>query len=248
MKTLHAVILTLTLLTLAASCSRRHRAMHRELDRITVVENADAVIRMNAVYDYSVRERENQELKNRALTLERNLSIALTLAAILVIICLLGIRKMRTNKKEIEKLNLKFRLLQEKTSNNSTPRPSSDEALRNDAATINFIEKINLGQYKFNEEEWEDLINAFTTHSPQFSYIFFQNRILSVTEQRISMLTKLNVPNKSIAKILYKSESTISSAKSRLYKKLNNTATASAGDLNNLIAPLQKQKRNCNIC
>lgn len=207
-------------------------------DSIVMVENADAVIRMNAVYDYSVRERENQELKNHALTIERNLSIASTLAVVLILICLFSIRKMRTNKKELENLNLKFRLLQEKNADNSTSRFSSDQALKNDAAAINFIEKINHSQYKFNEVEWEALINAFVTHSPQFSYIFFQNRILSVTEQRISMLTKLNVPNKTIAKILYKSESTISSAKSRLYKKLKNTTTASAADLNNLIGSL----------
>ena len=41
MKTLYTFILSLILLSLAASCSRRHRAVHREIDRISAIADVD---------------------------------------------------------------------------------------------------------------------------------------------------------------------------------------------------------------
>ena len=41
MKTLHTVILSVILLSPPASCSRRHRAVHREIDRISAIADVD---------------------------------------------------------------------------------------------------------------------------------------------------------------------------------------------------------------
>ncbi|MFG6381572.1 MAG: hypothetical protein K1V87_05640 [Muribaculum sp.] len=41
MKTLYTFILSLILLSLAASCSRRHRVVHREIDRISAIADVD---------------------------------------------------------------------------------------------------------------------------------------------------------------------------------------------------------------
>jgi len=74
-----------------------------------------------------------------------------------------------------------------------------------------------------NEDESAEIINMMKTYQPKFISHLLQLSQLSQQELLICILTKLNVANKDIASLMAKSESTISTTRSRIYKKLMKT-------------------------
>ena len=101
----------------------------------------------------------------------------------------------------------------------------------------NMLQENILNNKHLKNEEVLQVINMMKTYQPLFMGRLLNLSQLSLHELLICVLSKLNIPNKSIASLTSKSESTISSTRIRIYEKMMKTK-GSTKEFYNLISSL----------
>ena len=203
-----------------------HFSLYKELvDSIQKRDNAEAVARMHAAYNYQKHANEAQRLKeaNDRMRLWL-LLLALTLVSILATLLIVFIS--RRYKNQLRKSNLsKLELLRLSHEQFSAERElQAQSEIRNSAIYETIQRCIREGNDQtLTDEEW-DLLSQTVNKA----YKNFEDKLLGLValneqDYRICLLIKMNVKPIHIAQLTARSPEAISSSRRRLYERVTNT-------------------------
>ena len=195
------------------------------LDSISHVYAIETTARMNALYNYQIKEKENSKLIEENLN-KRNLIIIFICIILLITfgstyIVSYSIQRNRLYKHKIEKYNLLFEEYNKQTALNQ----KKQESINN----IEIVKKIrrilnsDKRNEKLKEEDWIMLHNAIMERYPNFdSALHDLYAKIRTHDIRVSMLIKIGIKPVDIAYLTSHTEEAISSTRRRLYERAFN--------------------------
>lgn len=195
------------------------------LDSISHVYAIETTARMNALYNYQIKEKENSKLIEENLN-KRNLIIIFICIILLITfgstyIVSYSIQRNRLYKHKIEKYILLFEEYNKQTALNQ----KKQESINN----IEIVKKIrrilnsDKRNEKLKEEDWIMLHNAIVERYPNFdSALHDLYAKIRTHDIRVSMLIKIGIKPVDIAYLTSHTEEAISSTRRRLYERAFN--------------------------
>ena len=204
---------------LSLKYSRLYKLATDSVDNITATE---AVARMNSLYNYQIRERENLRLKSEN-NKKQNLIIILTVIVLfsLIIVCYTIVytrEKRRALKFKLEKYEM---LLQEEEK-----RPKEEKQQRtNDILNSDIYSEIRQilndpsKSLKMSEEQWNTLSIEVNTAYPNFDFRLRDLCKMSIFDYRVCLLIKIGFSPTDIAQLTFKSLPGIGSIRRKLYER-----------------------------
>ena len=177
--------------------------------------DTEAMRRVNALYDYTSREKENTHLRYR---------YAAALAGIVVLTCILAILLLYHRYRRMQyKLKIqKLEYLLAQNSDHGKERLEKAHQILAKTPIYNHINRLlNDTQPKpMTDEDWHILEDTIEKVYPGFSRRLNDFRKLSSQEMRISLLIKMGVNPIGIARLTSHSKQSVSSTRSRLFLKV----------------------------
>ena len=259
--------------------SERYALLQDSIDRITASES---ISQMDALYNYNLREKEN----NRLLIRQKNYQLFFTTGIIIILTMIMGIsfyvfrnrHKRQLLERDLQKELAKNYYFEdyiaqreaiiEQMEHEADAVGSENQELRKEivrqrqllddymrsAKQTQQLASLIPGDIKasptytlihdhihngrsIKDSEVELIFDMMRTYHPSFMNHLLLLPKLSLQEQLICIFTKLDISNKDIANLVIKSESTISSARIRIYEKLT-MSKGTAKDFNQLISSL----------
>lgn len=205
-------------------------AYHHLLDSLRRQENQALTLRVEAAYNYSLRERDNERLS--AESARRRMWIVILAACALVIaaVAALLLYRQRLRRLELSRELERVRLII--ASNERLEDRISSERSLMESGIVHRIRHIidhPVGS-GLVDAEWDDLRHAIAKDYPGF-FSALESRGLNATELRISMLIKIGVSQKAIGVLLGQSGQSVGMTRLRLAKKhLDPNARSTAWD------------------
>ena len=214
-------------------------------DSVRIVTSTEAMCRMHALYNYSLKERENLELRSR--NVQKTYMLVLAFMTFLTVIAYIARLNERNKRRCLEfeqsnyflkdlynSLNEKF--CAERSNNEKTVselRSALDSALNSiddmdkskDASKSRIYEIISKrlkSKKGLSEVEWHNIDYLFDEVYPHFKEQIYGNHYVDEREYRMCMLIRLGLRNIDISLLMYRTKGSISSARSKLYKKFFN--------------------------
>lgn len=192
-------------------------------DSLQTIENDASVSFAQSVYNYQLRERENQKLKANESRMKQRMNLMICASLIII---LAGIHLYRKEKrKRIEARNqyqqIKY-LLDIKEIEAATTRTTREvqlsQLLKSEAMGI-VLEKIKQKKV-LTDSEWEVIESGVKTYLPDFLRDLHSVHTYSQKERQMSILTKMGVTPVNIAILLGRSPSAIYNMRTRLFEKV----------------------------
>ena len=192
------------------------------LDSVYKITATEAVARMNSLYNYQIREKENIRLKDENQKKQNLILILFTAVLFSIVIISYTIvytkEKRRALRFKLEKYEM---LLQEENK-----RPAEEKHQR----TNNIINSEIYGQirqiindpYKslrMSDELWEELSCEVKNTYPNFDNRLRELCKMSVLDYRVCLLIKIGANPTDIAHLTFKSKSGIGSIRRKLYER-----------------------------
>ena len=208
-------------------------------DSIFKITSIEAVEKMNSLYNYQIREKENTKLKSIN---QRNQRILVSFAVVLFLIIITTIyiifytrERRKAFKFKLEKYQQMLEKYEEKNSGQELHNKQRIEKNH----IYNRIQHILVGSDNttLNDQEWEELSKTANTIYDCFDEKLFKLCKMSKQEYRVCLLIKAGIPQVDIARLLIKSESAISSIRRRLYER-SFGSVKNAKDWDRIIASL----------
>lgn len=183
-------------------------------DSILDENDAEALRRMTALYDYSQREREN-------VRLEKMVFLILATALVLILILTFFIFYYR-KKREVFRLRLQqMELLVAEHQNKPERKTLEEQHTLNQTPIVQHIHKLldDTNQPTLINEDWLQLEALFAHSLPQFLPRLQEFCHLSLQERRVSMLLRLGITPINIGQLTAHSKQSVSNTRSRLFEK-----------------------------
>lgn len=208
-------------------------------DSIFKITSIEAVEKMNSLYNYQIREKENTKLKSIN---QRNQRILMSFAVVLFLILITTIYIIfytRERRKAFKFKLEKYQQMLEKYEGKNSGRELHNKQRIEKNHIYNRIKHILVGSDKttLNDQEWEELSKTANTIYDCFDEKLFKLCKMSKQEYRVCLLIKVGIPQVDIARLLIKSESAISSIRRRLYER-SFGSVKNAKDWDRIIASL----------
>ena len=203
--------------------SLKYRRLYKlatdSVDNITATE---AVARMNSLYNYQIRERENIQLKAEKFK-NQNIIILLTFGLILTIVLIVVIIIYSRERRKA----LRYKLEKyERLINEYELRPFEEKQIEKETLNnTDIIQRIHrilnspIKEERLTEEEWSLLSTTINSTFSGFDDKLFDLCKMSKQEYRVCLLIKANISQIDIATLIIKSDSTVSSIRRRLHQK-----------------------------
>lgn len=192
------------------------------IDTIENITATEAVARMNALYNYQIREKQNILLKEKIEKKQRTiilLSIILFVIIISIIYIIMYVRQKRILYKykleKYEELLKQYESLPQQERNNKQSELAKTPIL----SRINFILNAPIRTEKLTEDEWNTLSETINNRYQDFDKKLQDLCKMSRLEYRVCLLLKAGFSQVDIAYLVIKSESAISSIRRRLNEK-----------------------------
>ena len=201
-------------------------------DSILGENDAEALRRMTALYDYSLREREN-------VRLERLVMLISATALVFILILSFFIFYYR-KKREVFRLRLQqMQLLVAEHQNKPERKTVEEQNTLNRIPIVQHIHKLldDTSQPTMKNEDWLQLEALFAHSLPQFMPRLHEFCHLSLQERRVSMLLRLGITPMDIGRLTAHSKQSVTNTRSRLFEKAFGRKGAPA-DWDQLIASL----------
>lgn len=176
--------------------------------------DAEALRRMTALYDYSLRERENVRLEK--------LVMFISAAALVLILVLTFIIFYYRKKREVFRLRLKqMELLVAEHQNKPERLTAEERSALNRTAIVRHIQGLlaDIHQPTMTNDDWQQLEELFVQSLPQFLPRLQEFCQLSLQERRVSMLLRLGNTPTDIAQLTAHSKQSVANTRSRLFEK-----------------------------
>ena len=183
-------------------------------DSILGENDADALRRMTALYDYSLRERENVRLEKLVMFVS---ATALTLILILTFF-IFYYRK----KREVFRLRLQqMELLVAEHQNKPERITAKEQDTLSQTPIMQHIQRLlaDIHQPTMTTEDWQQLEALFAQSLPHFLPRLQEFCQLSLQERRVSMLLRLGITPMDIGQLTAHSKQSVTNTRSRLFEK-----------------------------
>jgi hypothetical protein len=207
----------------------RHLEQYELLtDSLMEETDTEALRRVNALYDYTERERQNALLQRRVVIA---VAVVTVLALALVAMSLYFSRRRLHYRLQLQRLqqllaeSRRRQQEQETREKQEMPDRPKDACSPLSLAGTPIGRRITLlindpAQPMMNAEDWRILESTIGQVFPGFSERLLSFHSLSTQEMRVSLLLKAGVPPAGIAQLTARSKQTISTTRSRLYAKV----------------------------
>lgn len=187
------------------------------------ISDTEAIKRIEQIYNYNLKEKENEILHNNNLFLSLAIfCLAITLISIIAI-CIMAYSNFKQKQK-----NLKLRLEKYETLRKSSEQKNEEKIEDENNACINseiyrkIKDEIETDSYQLNEEDWKELEETVNEIYPKFSNNLNSFYEVSPHELRVCLLIKIGISPSNIAKFTNHSKEAINSTRGRLYAKVFN--------------------------
>lgn len=192
-----------------------HTQQYGELTDSMLGENdAEALRRMTALYDYSLRERENVRLEKLVMLVS-----SATLVLILILTFLIFYYR---KKREVFRLRLQqMELLVAEHQNKPERITAEEQNALGKASIVQHIRQLltDARQPAMTDEDWKQLEALFALSLPQYLPHLQEFCRLSLQERRVSMLLRLGIAPMDIGQLTAHSKQSVTNTRSRLYEK-----------------------------
>lgn len=193
---------------------------NQQIDSISKISHVVSVKKIEQLYNYEVTEKENIELhrKNTLLII----LISGTVFLLCMSVCIIVLASLNYTQKQ---KNLKLKLDKYKNLKDKLDKRNLLEYKQNETRIVNskIFEKIqqaiNIGDFKLEDSQWEELEKIVTQVYPNF--IIDLNSFVEVSKQelRVCLMIKIGISPVNIARFTNHSKEAINSTRGRLYKK-----------------------------
>jgi len=183
-------------------------------DSILGENDAEALRRMTALYDYGLRERENVRLEK--------LVIFVSATALVLILILTFFIFYYRKKREVFRLRLQQMELLVAEHQNKPERISAEEQdILSHTPIMQHIQGLlsDIHQPTMNNADWQQLEALFAQSLPHFLPRLQEFCKLSLQERRVSMLLRLGKTPTDIAQLTAHSKQSVTNTRSRLFEK-----------------------------
>lgn len=195
------------------------------LDSINAITATETVAQMDAMFNYSAKEKEVAELKVEKANYQRMMIVAVAIIVFVFLLLIVVLLLMRTktlsvtvNTEKRRKLNLINQLIETKEEKR---KQILDELHNTDIyKTINKrLKDRDVRNKRLSDDEWREIEAEICSRIRNFKQLINENCRVSEHEYRVCMLIKLGIPLSCIAEITNKSRSAISLTRRRLYER-----------------------------
>jgi len=176
--------------------------------------DAEALRRMTALYDYSLREREN-------IWLEKLVMLVSSVALVLILILTFLIFYYR-KKREVFRLKLQqMELLVAEHQNKPARINAEEQSCLSQSPVVRHIQSLlaDINQPTMRDEDWQQLEALFAHSLPQFLPRLQEFCRLSQQERRVSMLLRLGITPLGISQLTAHTKQSVTNTRSRLFEK-----------------------------
>lgn len=183
-------------------------------DSILGENDAEALRRMTALYDYSLRERENIRLEK--------LVIAISAAALVTILVLTFFIFYYRKKHEVFRLRLQqMELLVTEHQNKPERMAIEEQNMLNKTPIVQHIRGLlaDINQPTMTYEDWQKLEALFAQSLPHFLPRLQEFCRLGMQERRVSMLLRLDITPTDIGQLTAHTKQSVTNTRSRLFEK-----------------------------
>ena len=195
------------------------------LDSINAITATETVAQMDAMFNYSAKEKEVAELKVEKANYQRMMIVAVAIIVFVFLLLIVVLLLMRTktlsvtvNTEKRRKLNLINQLIETK----EEKRKQILYELHNTDIYKTINERLkdrDVRNKRLSDDEWREIEAEICSRIRNFKQLINENCRVSEHEYRVCMLIKLGIPLSCIAEITNKSRSAISLTRRRLYER-----------------------------
>lgn len=182
-------------------------------DSIEDVKATETVARMQSIYNYQLREKENNRLREEG-SRRRNLVFFLSSLVLLLSVSIVFLYKYNQRKKEALRLKIEkyeFFVRERKQQKGLHPEKFSQ--------WHSLLRKLVEDNKHMNEKTWISFFSFFEENYPHFHDECTKLTKMSKTNYQLCMLTKMGFNTEELAVLMARSYKAIHSMKTRLYKK-----------------------------
>lgn len=188
-------------------------------DSVIDANDAEAVKKVEELYNYNLKEQENEKLKT---TNRYRLATIIIIATLLIVVLLISYL-ITLNARQTKKL-MKFKLDKYKSlalAHNEHKKTQQEEiqSIHNNDIYKFIVANANAKTYKLSTQDWEELKRAIDSAYPYFNERL--KELCSINEQdfKMCLLLKIGIRPIDIAGFTNRSKEAITSARRRLYEK-----------------------------
>ena len=191
-------------------------------DSATKQNRAETILKMNALYDYSLKEEENRELR---VSKARVTIVFSAIVTLLVIVLLMAIFYIRYKRQQQQLLKLKLEKYETLKKANETKPISQIEKEEKIIIESNIYRKIKTmvnssdNQTGLSEDDWIQVIAIINSAYPHFKESLLDLCQMNENELRVCMLLKIGLVPSAIAQLTYHSKESVSATRRRLFEK-----------------------------
>lgn len=206
---------------LASPCFEKYSQYTDSIEKITPV---GASANANALYNYSLIENTNTELKIENNTqrtfIVKAIFVSIILFLMVVILTIVFLRHKKTleERLELNKKSLKEAKMLEERANQDKENHLLDKKIATTAIYKDIIKILNSHSKKM-VPDWQLLSETVYEIFPMFSSSLYKLKKMSEIELHVCLLLKIGISMKDIAKLVCRSEDSVYSICRRLYKK-----------------------------
>ena len=195
-----------------------HVQMYEQLsDSVHKENDAEALRRMSALYDYSLSERQAAKLRTQLIVA---IATVLLLALLLLSVVLYYSRRRMHYQLKVEKLEHLLEKSNAMMSEKRPPSPTNEETKKKFPVFQKMERLLNETQQQaLGDDDFHDLEEAVDSLHPDFLRQLQEFCRLSPQERRVCLLVKTNMPPAAIAQLTAHTKQSITNTRSRLYKK-----------------------------
>lgn len=206
---------------LASPCFEKYSQYTDSIEKITPV---GASANANALYNYSLIENTNTELKIENNTqrtfIVKAIFVSIILFLMVVILTIVFLRHKKTleERLELNKKSLKEAKMLEEKANQDKENHLLDKKMATTAIYKDIIKILNSHSQKMLPD-WQLLSETVYEIYPMFNSSLYKFKKMSEIELHVCLLLKIGISMKDIAKLVCRSEDSVYSICRRLYKK-----------------------------
>lgn len=202
--------------------AQRHLRLYETLvDSIFAVTSIQAINQKSDYYDYSIREWENERLREESDHKTYAIVLLSLLATVVGLMVMFLVKCMQKERKELQYKLDKYNLLIERMEMQPTAVRPEDAVFENSPIGVRLRQMVNNPQGKvwFSEEDWAQLDQAINTAYPNFNNKLADLCKMSLHDQRTCWLLKAKVPYQTICMLQHFTSSALTSSRSKLYMR-----------------------------
>ncbi len=192
------------------------------IDTIENITATEAVARMNALYNYQIREKQNILLKEKIEKKQRTIILLSIILFVIIISITYTIMYVREKQRKLKyKLQKYEQIIKEYKKKPQVEKETITNKLDHTDVIIKLKRMLNspVGITKLSDDDWHNLSVVVNTMHAGFDEKLQDLCKMSEQDYRLCLLLKVGVNPTDISKLLYKSKTGISSIRRKLYSR-----------------------------